>query len=227
MCGILTSVSGYCKKEQPQYTLTLSTKMWLTHHKRILLWHTARNILAIFYMCQIGFVYSCGTVFDDVQSKALLSQIVIVGRIQSLDSSPPQQSQDYRGDVGVVQVLSVLKQPETTTNDETIYRKQYIEVTGFANSERQSSLSSAQNLSATPPATNYSCLSYVNLLQEYILFINRTSGASQERPTYHTAQLISAYTRSDKKLIKDVLCENCGKFIVVDLFITFPGAFSC
>lgn len=194
--------------------------MWIAHHKRILLWHTARNILAIFYMFHIGLVYSCGTVFDDVQTKALLSQIVIVGKINGLRLTPSQQSPDYNSYTAIVQVLSVLKQPGILQQDDILNRKQYITIDGFlTDSDSSSSLStSAQHISTTsqtptPTATNRSCLSYVNLSADYILFINRSATPDQNRTTYHTAQLSSNYTKTDKKLIKDVLCDDCGRFI--------------
>lgn len=195
--------------------------MWIVRHKRIPLWYTARNILAIFYIFHIGMVYSCGTVFSDVQSKALLSQIVIVGKVDNLTLTSSEQSQDYRSYTAVVQVLSVLKQPRHWQRNNAISRKQYITISGFltdsSNSWSSSSnFSSAQPISTTSSVTssssNHSCLSYVTLSKDYILFINHTTGINQNRHTYHTAQLSTNYTKTDKKLIRDVLCDNCGMF---------------
>lgn len=186
--------------------------MWITHHKRIFLWHTARNILAIFYLLQIGIVASCVTEFDDVQSKALLSQIVIVGKISRLDSSP---SLDYR--VAKIQVLSILKQP--LNGDIRLRRRQYLNISGFLPANSSPSITPvAQPSTLTYLAQTVTphrlCLSYVNISENYILFINRTSdNRPQPAIRYHTAQLTSKYTRTDKKQIKDVICDKCGKFV--------------
>ncbi|XP_067933510.1 uncharacterized protein [Watersipora subatra] len=191
--------------------------MWRAHHKHIHLWHTARNILAIFYMWQINFVFCCETRFEDVQTKALLSQIVIIGKIHSLDPLPSRRFQDYNIYSGTVQVTSVLKKPENQTDSEIITRKQYIQIEGFlqhSSKNSSSKLSTAQLLRSTStatPSTNHTCYSYVELSKEYILFISQSASASQGKLTYHTAQLSSNYTKTDKKLIKDVLCKGCAR----------------
>lgn len=200
--------------------------MWIAHHKRILLWHTARNILAIFHMLQIAIASGCVTEFDNVQSKALLSQIVIVGRIQKLELTRPQLTEDYQTYTALVQVLSVIKQPKTLHR--SIRRRQHIPIEGFLNRTEMtysllSTLPSAQSLSltsATNSSSNGHCLSYVNALEDYILFINRTSSNNLDRPTYHTAQLSTNYTKTDKKLIKDVLCVNCGMYHLYNYSVT-------
>lgn len=173
--------------------------MW-TSRKRALLWHTARNILAIFYTLQIVTVSCCRTPFDDVQSKALSSSAVIAGTIRDLD---------YFKQTASVHVTSVIKD----TTDKSIQRKDVITISGLIPFEYKSKtldLRAQPRGSLTSILALQQCFSFVNISSEYILFINHTqnSGADIIYKNVHEAV---DYTKSDKKLIKSILCEDCGK----------------
>lgn len=202
--------------------------MWISSRKRILLWHTARNILAIFYLLQTGVIWCCDRLdpqFDNVESKALMSEIVVSARIISL-SQTRLPRRDYRSYTAAVRINYVLKQNASTI----IQRKDVIQIDGFmpnpeleptAQSTRASSLGLQQQ-------DNPHCLSYVSLDKSYILFLNHSTHnnsnsltGSRRRITpshrYHTAQLSTEYTQSLQKKIRKVLCdtdkdgEPCGK----------------
>lgn len=209
--------------------------MWISSRKRILLWHTARNILAIFYLLQTGVIWCCDRLdpkFDNVESKSLLSEIVVSARIISLSQTRFTSRRNYRSYTATVRINYVLKQ---STNLSTIIeRKDVIDIDGFmpnpeieptAQSTRASSLGLLQQ-------DNPHCLSYVSLDKNYILFLNHSSynnsnsvSSSRRRilPShrYHTAQLSTEYTQSLQKKIRKVLCDSdnhgspCGKLLTI------------
>lgn len=174
--------------------------MWASR-KRILLWHTARNILAIFYLL---LSLSSGCIisnYSDIQSKALSSPAVIVARVLALDAYTSR---------GTVQVRSVLKQ---TKGD--IERRDTLTIEGlYSLEEATNHRLSAQILdTSTLPYNSTSadrCLSYVSISKEYILFINHSNSGLKD--LYHTVHKASDYTKPDKKLIKNTLCDGCGKY---------------
>jgi len=184
--------------------------MWIPHF--CIRWrYTARNILALFYMLHISFVSCCRTDFDSVQTRALLSQVVIVGKIERLyeSSTTDYPSMDYKRYSADVEVLSIVKEPTYATNytGEPLARRRTIQIDGFLK------LSDASRW-ADNSITDDRCLSYVKEEEYYLLFINHTT-TSYNVASYRNVQPAAEYTKTDKKLIKSVVCENCGKYLTI------------
>lgn len=197
----VSSACGYRDKSVHFQRVTVQHTMWISR-KRILLWHTARNILAIFCLL---ISHSSGCIvssYNDIQSKAVSSPIVIVARVLDLDKSTSR---------GTVQVRSVLKQPNSD-----ISRRDKLTVEGLRKTvETTNQPLSAQILDTSTSTYNSTsadpCLSYVSISKskEYILFINQS--VSGVKDLYRTVHKASDYTKPDKKLLKNVLCDGCGK----------------
>jgi len=178
-------------------------------------------------MLEIRFICSCRTDFNDVQSKAVFSDIVIAGKVVNLSLTQPPLSADYDSYTAFVQVSSVIKQPAHQLSNYIIYRRQYISIDGFLknnSADLQSLHLSQANASHNVSnifASQY-CFSYVNQSQDYILFINQSIPVANSKPIYRSAQVPALYTRTDKKLIKEVLCASCGKCFTNFCFNPYP-----
>lgn len=194
--------------------------MWISYRKRILLWHTARNILAIFYLLQIGVTWCCDQLdprFDSLESKAYLSEIIVTARVINLTQTSYQTRRDYKSFTASVYIISVLQ----NRNSAPIKRKTIVDIDGFIpNPQHEPTAQSTDTPTSLDSELkdNPHCLSNVSLDTTYIIFINRSVQNNSHSLSrilnpnshlYYTAQIATTYTLQSQKKVRK-LCDVDG-----------------